>query len=114
MNILKVLSGKAVAASYYYGVNENCRCKVCKMCTFRASKRQLPHLNIDGIKLTKIVFFFCYSYYASTAFPVGPGRIVPPLKRQRLMTSSTRNGKTNQIQKVMTVPPLEQLKVYSK
>lgn len=58
MNILKVLSGKAVAASYYYGVNENCRCKVCKMCTFRASKRQLPHLNIDGIKLTKIVFFF--------------------------------------------------------
>lgn len=58
---------------------------------------------------------FCYSYYASAAsFPVGPPRIVPPLKRQRLMASSTRNNKTNQSQKSSTVPPLDQLKVYSK
>ncbi|KRT84269.1 hypothetical protein AMK59_1140, partial [Oryctes borbonicus] len=52
------------------------------------------------------------SYYASTAFPVGPPRLVPPLKRQRLMTSTTRN-KTNQSTKSNSTPPLDQLKVYS-
>jgi hypothetical protein len=44
---------------------------------------------------------------------VGPSRLVPPIKRQRLMTTA-RNGKNNQSQKTSTVPPLDQLKVYSK
>ncbi|CAH0547506.1 unnamed protein product [Brassicogethes aeneus] len=56
-------------------------------------------------------FFIC-SYYASTAFPVAPTRLVPPIKRQRLMTTA-RNGKNNQSQKTTSIPPLDQLKVYS-
>lgn len=56
--------------------------------------------------------YYYDSYYASTAFPVGPPRLVPPLKRQRLMTSTTRN-KTNQSAKSNSTPPLDQLKVYS-
>ncbi|XP_050517908.1 heterogeneous nuclear ribonucleoprotein C [Diabrotica virgifera virgifera] len=55
--------------------------------------------------------YYYDSYYASTAFPVGPTRLVPPIKRQRLMTT-TRNGK-NQLQKTTSIPPLDQLKVYS-
>ncbi|XP_056631637.1 heterogeneous nuclear ribonucleoprotein C [Diorhabda carinulata] len=55
--------------------------------------------------------YYYDSYYASTAFPVGPTRLVPPIKRQRLMTT-TRNGK-NQSQKTTIIPPLDQLKVYS-
>ncbi|KAK9885970.1 hypothetical protein WA026_013847 [Henosepilachna vigintioctopunctata] len=55
---------------------------------------------------------FNKAYYASTSFPVGPPRLVPPIKRQRLMTSTVRNGKSNQSQKT-TVPPLDQLKIYS-
>lgn len=58
------------------------------------------------------ILFLC-SYYASTAFPVGPPRLVPPLKRQRLMSSTTRN-KSNQSTKSNSTPPLDQLKVYSK
>jgi hypothetical protein len=57
--------------------------------------------------------YYYDSYYASTSFPVGPSRLVPPIKRQRLMTTA-RNGKNNQSQKTSTVPPLDQLKVYSK
>ncbi|CAH1129369.1 unnamed protein product [Ceutorhynchus assimilis] len=58
--------------------------------------------------------YYYDSYYASTAFPVGPTRIVPPLKRQRLMASTARNGKNNHTIKATTpVPPLEQLKIYS-
>ncbi|XP_076263430.1 heterogeneous nuclear ribonucleoprotein C-like 3 isoform X2 [Rhynchophorus ferrugineus] len=57
--------------------------------------------------------YYYDSYYASTAFPVGPTRIIPPLKRQRLMTTSSRNGKTSQVQKNSTVASLDQLKVYS-
>jgi hypothetical protein len=56
--------------------------------------------------------YYYDSYYASTSFPVGPSRLVPPIKRQRLMTTA-RNGKNNQSQKTSTVPPLDQLKVYS-
>ncbi|XP_071050595.1 heterogeneous nuclear ribonucleoprotein C [Onthophagus taurus] len=56
--------------------------------------------------------YYYDSYYASTAFPVGPPRLVPPLKRQRLMTSTARN-KTNQSTKANVTPPLDQLKVYS-
>ncbi|XP_064212006.1 heterogeneous nuclear ribonucleoprotein C [Tribolium castaneum] len=56
--------------------------------------------------------YYYDSYYASTSFPVGPSRLVPPIKRQRLMTTA-RNGKNNQSQKTTTVPPLDQLKVYS-
>ncbi|XP_066149274.1 heterogeneous nuclear ribonucleoprotein C-like 1 isoform X2 [Euwallacea fornicatus] len=57
--------------------------------------------------------YYYDSYYASTAFPVGPARIVPPLKRQRLMSATTRNGKIGQIQKCTSIPSLDQLKVYS-
>ncbi|KAL1501716.1 hypothetical protein ABEB36_006996 [Hypothenemus hampei] len=57
--------------------------------------------------------YYYDSYYASTAFPMGPTRIVPPLKRQRLMTTNSRNSKNNQLQKTIAVPPLDQLKVYS-
>ncbi|XP_044744896.1 uncharacterized protein LOC123306806 [Coccinella septempunctata] len=56
--------------------------------------------------------YYYDSYYASTSFPVGPPRLVPPIKRQRLMTSTVRNGKSNQSQKT-TLPPLDQLKIYS-
>ncbi|XP_060519642.1 heterogeneous nuclear ribonucleoprotein C-like 1 isoform X2 [Cylas formicarius] len=56
--------------------------------------------------------YYYDSYYASTAFPVGPTRLVPPIKRQRLMTTA-RNGKTSQSQKCTAIPPLDQLKVYS-
>ncbi|XP_049819467.1 heterogeneous nuclear ribonucleoprotein C isoform X2 [Aethina tumida] len=56
--------------------------------------------------------YYYDSYYASTAFPVAPTRLVPPIKRQRLMTTA-RNGKNNQSQKTTSIPPLDQLKVYS-
>uniref|UniRef100_A0AAR5Q900 RRM domain-containing protein n=1 Tax=Dendroctonus ponderosae TaxID=77166 RepID=A0AAR5Q900_DENPD len=57
--------------------------------------------------------YYYDSYYASTAFPIGPTRLAPPIKRQRLMAASARNGKTCQIQKSTLVPPLDQFKVYS-
>lgn len=57
--------------------------------------------------------YYYDSYYASTAFPVGPTRIIPPLKRQRLMTTSVRNGKSSQAQKNTSLGSLDQLKVYS-
>lgn len=55
MNILKVLS-----ASYYYDVNENCRCKVCK--------RQLPHLNIDSIELELFLLFQLLRFYGLSSW----------------------------------------------
>ncbi|GLV45585.1 uncharacterized protein CBL_02605 [Carabus blaptoides fortunei] len=58
--------------------------------------------------------YYYDSYYASTSFPVGPPRLVPPLKRPRLMTTPGRNGKTNHTQKSMTAPTsIDQLKIYS-
>ncbi|XP_050302117.1 heterogeneous nuclear ribonucleoprotein C-like 2 [Anthonomus grandis grandis] len=57
--------------------------------------------------------YYYDSYYASTTFPVGSTRILPPLKRQRLMTSAVRNGKTNVPPKTYPLPSLDQLKVYS-
>lgn len=56
----------------------------------------------------------CFSYYASTSFPVGPPRLVPPLKRPRLMTNSGRNGKATQQKNTTTTACIEQLKTYSK
>lgn len=70
----------------------------------------LYHLSV--FRFIYDIFFIC-SYYASTAFPVAPTRLVPPIKRQRLMTTA-RNGKNNQSQKTTSIPPLDQLKVYSK
>ncbi|XP_017779294.1 PREDICTED: uncharacterized protein LOC108564707 isoform X2 [Nicrophorus vespilloides] len=58
--------------------------------------------------------YYYDSYYASTAFPVGPPRLVPPIKRQRLMTASPRSNKSNnQTTKNKEIPPVDQLKVYS-
>ncbi|CAG9864588.1 unnamed protein product [Phyllotreta striolata] len=56
--------------------------------------------------------YYYDSYYASTAFHVGPTRLVPPIKRQRLMTT-TRNGKNQSQKMTVTIPPLDQLKIYS-
>lgn len=57
--------------------------------------------------------YYYDSYYASTAFPVGPPRLVPPLKRQRLMATSPRTNKSNQPAKTKEIPPVDQLKIYS-
>ncbi|KAF2883867.1 hypothetical protein ILUMI_22306, partial [Ignelater luminosus] len=55
--------------------------------------------------------YYYDSYYASSSFAVGPPRVAPPMKRPRLM-SSGRN-KTKESQKAVTIPPFDQLKVYS-
>lgn len=63
---------------------------------------------------SKLLSFHCSYYASATSFPVGPPRIVPPLKRQRLMAATARSAKANPPQKANTIPPLDQLKVYSK
>ncbi|XP_025836163.1 heterogeneous nuclear ribonucleoprotein C isoform X2 [Agrilus planipennis] len=55
--------------------------------------------------------YYYDSYYASSPFPIGPPRVVPPMKRPRLM--STGRNKSKESKKSFTLPPLDQLKTYS-
>jgi hypothetical protein len=61
-----------------------------------------------------ITMSFFSSYYASASFPPGPPRLVPPLKRPRLMVPPARPVIKTTIPQKPQPTAINQLKTYSK